>query len=134
RRRNFRRLQDGLRPLEDYLILPVIDPRANPSPFGFPITVREGIDRRTVVQKLEAANIETRLVFGGNILRQPGFMNIEHRVHGTLEQSDTIMRSTFFVGVYPGLTAEMIDYVIEVMTNIFRPSNVRQREPIGAAR
>ncbi len=133
RRRNFRRLREGLRPLEDYLILPTIDPRANPSPFGFPITVREGIDRRMVVQKLEAANIETRLVFGGNILRQPGFTDIEHRVHGTLDRSDTIMRSTFFVGVYPGLTGQMIDYVIEVMTNIFQASNIR-REPAGAIR
>lgn len=126
RRRNFRALYEGLRPLEDYLILPSIDPRANPSPFGFPITVRQGIDRRAVVQQLEAANIETRLVFGGNILRQPGFTSIEHRVHGKLERSDTIMRSTFFVGVYPGLTAEMIAYVIEVMTSIFRPSNLRR--------
>ncbi len=133
RRRNFRRLREGLRSLEDYLILPTIDQRANPSPFGFPITVREGIDRRMVVQKLEAANIETRLVFGGNILRQPGFTSIEHRVHGTLERSDTIMRSTFFVGVYPGLTGEMIDYVIEVMTTIFQASSVR-REPVGAIR
>ena len=133
RRRNFRRLHEGLLPLNDHLILPTIDPRANPSPFGFPITVRDGIDRRMVVQKLEAANIETRLVFGGNIVRQPGFLNIEHRVHGTLEQSDTIMRSTFFVGVYPGLTAEMIDYVIEVMTNIFQDSNIR-REQVGAVR
>jgi CDP-4-dehydro-6-deoxyglucose reductase, E1 len=74
---------------------------------------------------LEAANIETRQVFGGNILRQPGFMNIEHRLHGTLEQSDVIMRNTFFVGVYPGLTEEMIDYVIETITNIFRPAVAR---------
>jgi CDP-4-dehydro-6-deoxyglucose reductase, E1 len=128
RRRNFHRLHDGLRPLQDSLILPIVDPRANPSPFGFPITLREGIDRRSVIQQLEAANIETRLVFGGNILRQPGFRNIEHRVYGTLERSDTIMRSTFFVGVYPGLTAEMIDYVIEVITNIFKPASTRQRK------
>ena len=120
RRRNFYRLFEGLKALEDYLVLPVIDPRANPSPFGFPITVREGIDRRSVIQQLEAANIETRLVFGGNILRQPGFANIESRICGTLEQSDVIMRNTFFVGVYPGLTEDMIAYVIEVMTKIFR--------------
>ncbi len=125
RRRNFYRLYEGLRPLEEYLVLPTIDPRSNPSPFGFPITVRDGIDRRSVVQQLEAANIETRLVFGGNILRQPGFTNIEHRVHGTLEQSDTIMRSTFFVGVYPGLTDEMIDYMIEIIRNTFRPAIAR---------
>lgn len=128
RRRNFRRLLEGLRPLEDHLILPVVDPRANPSPFGFPITVREGIDRRAVIEHLEAANIETRLVFGGNILRQPGFRSIDHRVHGSLEQSDAIMRNTFFVGVYPGLTAEMIDYVMEVMTNVVRAEAAKMRK------
>lgn len=130
RRHNFYRLLEGLRPLEDHLILPVVDPRASPSPFGFPITVREGIDRRTIIQQLEAANIETRLVFGGNILRQPGFCSIDHRVYGTLEHSDTIMRSTFFVGVYPGLTPQMIDYVIEVLTGIVRAENIKSRKTV----
>jgi len=123
RRRNFRRLHDGLRALDEWLILPKLDPRANPSPFGFPITVRDGIDRRAVVNHLEGANIETRLVFGGNILRQPGFANIEHRIHGTLDESDVIMRNTFFVGVYPGLTDEMIDFVVETLTGYFRTVN-----------
>lgn len=120
RRRNFWRLNENLKPLADYLILPRIDPRANPSPFGFPVTVRAGIDRNRLVRHLEAANIETRLVFGGNILHQPGFMNIERRVHGTLEQSDVIMRSTLFVGVYPWLTEEMIDYVAETFASFFQ--------------
>jgi CDP-6-deoxy-D-xylo-4-hexulose-3-dehydrase len=124
RRRNFRRLYEGLQPLAEYVVLPSVDPRANPSPFGFPITVREGIDRKAVTEQLEAANIETRLVFGGNILRQPGFMNIEHRIHGTLQQSDTIMRNTFFVGVYPGLTDEMLDYMIETITGVFTRQSV----------
>ena len=111
RRRNFARLFEGLRPLEEWLLLPRVDPRANPSPFGFPVTVREGVERNRLIQHLEAANIETRLVFGGNILRQPGFRHIERRVHGTLERSDRVMRDTFFVGVYPGLTDEMLDFV-----------------------
>ena len=113
RRHNFWRLFEGLKAMEEYYILPKIDPRANPSPFGFPITVREGLDRTVITKQLEAANIETRLVFGGNILRQPGFLHIDRRVHGTLEQSDVIMNRTFFIGVYPGLNDEMIDYVIE---------------------
>ena len=113
RRRNFWRLYEGLKSLQDYFILPRIDPRANPSPFGFPITVQEDIERNSITRQLEAANIETRLVFGGNILRQPGFLDIDRRVHGDLEQSDIIMNRTFFIGVYPGLTDEMIDYVIE---------------------
>ena len=115
RRHNFWRLYNGLKPFEEHFILPKIDERANPSPFGFPITVREGIERNAVTQQLEAANIETRLVFGGNILRQPGFLHIDHRVHGTLEQSDIIMNRTFFIGVYPGLNDEMIDYVIDAL-------------------
>lgn len=118
RRHNFSRLYEGLRPLEEYYILPKIDPRANPSPFGFPITVREGLDRTTVTRQLEAANIETRLVFGGNILRQPGFLDIERRVHGDLAQSDIIMNRTFFIGVYPALTDEMIDYVLEQFAKV----------------
>lgn len=119
RRRNFRRLYAGLQPLAGTITLPAIDPRANPSPFGFPITVRDGIDRKAVTEQLEAANIETRLVFGGNILRQPGFKHIEHRIHGSLAESDRIMRNTFFVGVYPGLTDEMLDYMIESITAVF---------------
>jgi len=111
RRHNFNYLLARLRPLEDFLILPRIDPRAEASPFGFPITLREGIDRRKIIESLEAANIETRLVFGGNILRQPGFRNIQRRVHGQLTESDIIMRQTFFVGVYPGLSDEALDYV-----------------------
>lgn len=121
RRANFQRLFEGLKQFEDYLILPEIDPRANPSPFGFPITVRQGIERRRLVRHLEEAQIETRLVFGGNIIRQPGFLNIEKRVHGDLAQSDVIMRDTLFIGVYPGLTPEMIDYVLEQFAAFFRP-------------
>ncbi len=118
RRHNFWRLYEGLKDLEEYIVLPRVDPRSNPSPFGFPITLREGIDRNHVIRHLEDANIETRLVFGGNILRQPGFLNIERRVHGSLEQSDTIMRSTFFVGVYPGITEEMVAYMLKVIHGV----------------
>ena len=119
RRSNFRRLQDGLQNWQDHLILPKIDPRANPSPFGFPITVRVGTDRGSLIRHLEYAQIETRLVFGGNIVRQPGFLNIEKRIHGDLRESDVIMRDTFFIGVYPGLTPKMIDYVLESFAAYF---------------
>lgn len=113
RRHNFGRLMEGLKPLEEYLVLPVVHPRANPSPFGFPVTVREGLERNPLIRFLEDARIETRLVFGGNILRQPGYRDIEHRVHGDLKRSDEIMERTLFVGVYPGLADGAIDYVIE---------------------
>ncbi len=112
RRQNFRRLYGGLAPYQDYLVLPTLDSRSDPSWFGLPITTKNGVSRLELVQWLEAANIETREIFGGNILRQPAYANIRHRVHGTLEESDRIMRDTFFIGVYPGLTEEMVEFIL----------------------
>ncbi len=119
RRENFRRLYESLAPFQDRLILPALDPRGDPSWFGFPITVREGVSRNELVQRLETANIETRQVFGGNILKQPGYRHIARRVHGTLAESDRIMRDTFFIGVYPGLTAAMLDFVVKTFEGFF---------------
>ncbi len=118
RRRNFNRLYQGLERFSDHLVLPTLDPRSEPSWFGLPITVR-GVARGELVGWLENANIETRQVFGGNILKQPGYRNIQMRQSGTLEQTDRIMRDTFFIGVYPGLTEEMIDFVLERFTGFF---------------
>lgn len=112
RRRNFDLLFDGLRPYQDRLILPRWDDLARPSWFGFPITTREGVSRRAMVQALEEANIETRGLFGGNIIRQPGYSNARLRVHGALTNTDRVVRDTFFVGVYPGLTDDMIQFMI----------------------
>jgi CDP-6-deoxy-D-xylo-4-hexulose-3-dehydrase len=119
RRHNFRRLHEALRPLQKHLILPIVDIRTNPSPFGFPLAVRETVDRRSLTQYLESRRIETRLIFGGNILRQPGYRDIERRVHGSLERSDRIMNDAFFVGVYPGLDDAMIDYMAESLLAYF---------------
>ena len=120
RRRNFNALLQGLKPLEEYLILPIVDKRANPSPFGFPVTVRKGVTCSELVQHLENAKIETRKLFGGNILRQPAFLNIERRIYGNLDNSDKIMNDTFFVGVYPRLTEQMLEYTIECFKQFFR--------------
>ena len=84
--------------------------------------MREGVSRQSLVRFLETGNIETRTVFGGNILRQPGYRDIERRVVGTLERSDRIMRDTFFIGVHPGLTEEMISYTIERFDAFFADS------------
>ncbi len=113
RRKNFHQFYTALASHQDKLILPTLDPRGDPSWFGFPITVRSGVERVALIKWLEDANIETRLVFGGNILKQPGFQQIERRVHGELTESDRIMRDTFFVGVFPGMTAEKIRFVTE---------------------
>jgi CDP-6-deoxy-D-xylo-4-hexulose-3-dehydrase len=119
RRANFRKLYAGLERYADRLILPRHDPRADPSWFALPITVQGGVSRRELVHWLESANIETREVFGGNILKQPGYMGIPMRVSGSLERTDRIMRDTFFIGVYPGLTDEMIAYVLDAFAAFF---------------
>jgi len=119
RRRNFAFLYERLARYGDWLVLPRLDPRSNPSWFGFPITVTNGVRRATLVQWLETANIETREVFGGNILRQPGYRDIRRRIHGTLAETDRIMRDTFFIGVYPGLTDEMLEFIARRFDEFF---------------
>jgi CDP-6-deoxy-D-xylo-4-hexulose-3-dehydrase len=114
RQANFRRLYEGLRDLPD-LILPRWDPRADVSWFAFPVTVRPGapFTRQELVAHLESRKIETRMIFAGNLIRQPAYTKIRRRVVGDLARSDLVMTNTFFVGVYPGLTDAMIDYVVE---------------------
>jgi len=119
RRQNFLKLYQALEAYQDFIVLPRLDPRSQPAWFGFPITVKNGVSKRELVQWLEAAKIETRTVFGGNILRQPGYANIECRISGELTQSDVIMRDTFFIGVYPGLTQERVDFMIERLKSFF---------------
>lgn len=131
RRKNFWMLHEGLKPLEEYLILPVVDPRANPSPFGFAVTVRDGVDRSELVQFLEAEKIETRQLFGGNILRQPAFINTEHRTYGDLHNSDTIMKNTLFVGVFPRLTEPMLEHIIKSFGQFFKTKSPAQRGAKG---
>lgn len=117
RRRNFHYLYDQLHDLTDALILPRWEEHTQPSWFGFPITLtRDAPDRRDVIRALEDAGISTRLLFGGNLLRQPAYRNVQHRVVGSLTQADVVMRRTFWVGVYPGLTESHLDYVAETLT------------------
>jgi CDP-6-deoxy-D-xylo-4-hexulose-3-dehydrase len=119
RRANFQLLYDGLKTHEDRVILPVSHPRAEPAWFGFPITVGEGASRRKLVQWLEGANIETRELFGGNILKQPAYQGAAVRVHGDLRNTDRVLTSTFFIGVYPGLDASIIEFVIDRFNAFF---------------
>ncbi len=121
RRQNFAYLLEGLRPLEEFLILPEATPHSDPSWFGFPITVRESvpISRNDLVRALELQKIGTRLLFGGNLLRQPAYKDIPHRKIGDLETADQIMNQTFWVGVYPGLVKAMLDHIVETLTRAF---------------
>lgn len=122
RKANFKRLHSALTPLSDKLILPQATPGSDPSWFGFPITVREdaGFTRDELTYSLEEAKIGTRLLFAGNLTRQPYFAGRNFRVHGSLKNTDAIMNATFWVGVYPGLTPEMIDYISQRMALFVR--------------
>lgn len=113
RRANFATLRERLKPLEDLLILPEGMPGSEPSWFGFPVTLRGGgaEERRRVVTFLEGRKIATRLFFGGNLLKQPAYLGMPHRVVGHLGNADRVMERTFWVGVYPGLTPPMLDWV-----------------------
>ncbi|MCS7054731.1 MAG: lipopolysaccharide biosynthesis protein RfbH [Thermoflexales bacterium] len=122
RRRNFAFLYEGLRDLSDVLILPQATPYTEPSWFGFPITVAESapFSRNELVQFLEGRKIGTRLLFGGNLTRQPAYQGCPFRVVGDLRNTDRIMRDTFWVGVYPGLNEAMLSYVIESIHEFVR--------------
>lgn len=121
RRSNFNRLFDGLRDLEDQIIMPETLPGANPSWFGFPISLRarKAGERDHLVKYLNENLIGTRLLFGSNLARQPYFHNVEYRVVGELSGSDFVTENTFWVGVYPGLTNQHIDYMIEKIREWF---------------
>ena len=120
RRHNFARLKAALAEVSDKLILPEACKNSNPSWFGFLITCKEGVDRNKVVQHVEKSGVQTRMLFAGNLTKHPCFDEMRstgegYRIVGTLENTDRIMNDTFWVGVYPGMTDEMIDYMAKVI-------------------
>jgi CDP-6-deoxy-D-xylo-4-hexulose-3-dehydrase len=117
RKDNFAYLKEALKPLEEYLQLPVAGEHADPSWFGFPIGVKEGapFTRDQLTRELDTKKIGTRLLFAGNLLRQPAYEGLEYRVIGDMSGSDYVMNQVFWIGVFPGLTTEMLDYVVETM-------------------
>ena len=120
RRKNFDRLLEGVRDLGDKFILPEACENSKPSWFGFLLTCREGVDRSAVVKYIESRNVQTRMLFAGNLIKHPCFDEMRaggagYRVVGALDNTDRIMRDTFWIGVYPGMTDEMIDYMIETL-------------------
>jgi CDP-6-deoxy-D-xylo-4-hexulose-3-dehydrase len=122
RKRNFAALRQGLEPFADRLILPEASPGSDPSWFGVPLTVREGagFSRTELTTFLEERRIETRNLFGGNLLRQPAYQGIDCRVVGGLEATDRIMNDTFFIGCYPGIGPEQIAYVLDAFAAFMR--------------
>lgn len=126
RKENFKQLKSILEPVSDKLILPEPVENSEPSWFGFLITCKDGVDRNKVVQYVESKGIQTRMLFAGNLTKHPCFDEMRksgegYRVVGTLENTNRIMKDTFWVGVYPGMTKEMIDFmgktIIEAIAN-----------------
>jgi CDP-6-deoxy-D-xylo-4-hexulose-3-dehydrase len=117
RNTNWKRLLKGLKPLEEVLLLPKATKGSEPSWFGFPITVKADapFSRFELVQYIESRRIGTRQLFGGNLLRQPAYKGLPMRVVGDLTNADIVTESTFWIGVYPGLTKEIIDFMIETI-------------------
>ncbi|MGD0225693.1 MAG: lipopolysaccharide biosynthesis protein RfbH [Terriglobia bacterium] len=129
RRKNFRALYSGLKPLEEFIILPEATPGSDPSWFGFPIAVRPGAPfvRADVVRFLETKKIATRSLFGGNLVRQPAYAETPHRVVGKLENADFAMDRVFWIGVYPGLSRAMLEYVLDALHEICRQTVAANR-------
>lgn len=120
RKHNFARLKEGLKGAENKLILPEACENSDPSWFGFLITCKEGTDRNQVVQYVEDHGVQTRMLFAGNLTKHPCFDEMRatgegYRISGSLENTDRIMTDTFWVGVYPGMTDEMIDYMAKTI-------------------
>jgi CDP-4-dehydro-6-deoxyglucose reductase, E1 len=126
RKANFQKLYTLLEPYQDRLILPQSTPNSDPSWFGFVITLREGVGftRNELTHFIEANHIETRNLFSGNLLRQPAFMNIEHRVVGDLTNTDIITERTFFIGIYPGIDDSQLDFIGAVFDRFMRGERV----------
>jgi CDP-6-deoxy-D-xylo-4-hexulose-3-dehydrase len=122
RRHNWQRLHDGLVGLSDVLVLPRPTANSNPSWFGFALTVRPDapFKRPELIQWLESRRIATRQLFGGNLLRQPAYRDVPHRVVGDLTNTDVVMQGTFWIGVYPGITDTMVDYVVDTIHEFCR--------------
>ncbi len=129
RKENFRFLTTALKPVEDCLQLPEATPGSDPSWFGYPIGVREDapFTRNELIQHLESNRIGTRLLFGGNLLRQPAYEGIAKRVIGALPISDHVMNNVFWIGVYPGLTEPMLDFVGKTIRDFVSTSQAAGR-------
>lgn len=122
RKENFDALQAALKEYDDVLILPHATPHSDPSWFGFPIIVREDapFNRYDIVKYLEDHKIATRMLFGGNLLKQPAYAEIRYRSAGPLDNTDLVMNNLFWIGVYPGLSKVMLEYVISTVGIFFR--------------
>jgi CDP-6-deoxy-D-xylo-4-hexulose-3-dehydrase len=131
RRANFSYLHALLKPFEEFLILPEATPGSDPSWFGFPITVRSGapFSRLELLTFYDEVKIGSRLLFSGNLTRQPAYKDVRYRISGNLENTDTVMNQTFWLGIYPGITQPMMDFIAQrtgdmIKTALARPVKI----------
>jgi CDP-6-deoxy-D-xylo-4-hexulose-3-dehydrase len=126
RKKNFAVLKSGLQELQDVFLLPEATPGSDPSWFGFPLAVKpeSGMTRDRVTGYLESRKIATRLLFGGNLTRQPAYKDSEYRIIGDLRNADYVMNNVFWIGVYPGLSDSMLEYVLDSLRKVARESCV----------
>jgi CDP-6-deoxy-D-xylo-4-hexulose-3-dehydrase len=126
RKENFNYLKAALKPLEQYLVLPVAGENADPSWFGFPIAVKPDapFTRDQLTRELDSKKIGTRLVFAGNLLRQPAYEGLSYRTVGDMSGSDYVMNHVFWIGVFPGLTNEMLDYIVKTISEFAEQAKV----------
>ena len=120
RRENFARLREGLRELEEFFVLPEATAGSDPAWFGFPIAVRPDapFSRNQVTRYLEDRKIATRLLFGGNLIRQPAYQGQTFRVVGNLKNTDFVMDQVFWIGLYPGIQGQMLEYMVDTLRGI----------------
>lgn len=125
RNRNFELLKEKLKCVEEYIILPEATLDTEPSWFGFIISLKANVKvtRNEMVKELEKKGIQTRMLFAGNLTKQPAFLDVEYRIVGNLDNTDYIMNNTFLVGVYPGLTVENIEYMADTIITILNEGN-----------
>jgi CDP-6-deoxy-D-xylo-4-hexulose-3-dehydrase len=122
RKRNWQLLHKGLKPFKEFLILSQPTPNSDPSWFGFAITIRPEapFDRHHLIRYLRSRKIDVRLLFGGNLTRQPAYQSVPYRTVGGLKNTDVVMNQTFWIGVYPGLTEQMITYMVDTLSAFIR--------------
>lgn len=125
RKDNFNKIYDKLKIYDDYLIMPKSTEKSEPSWFGFPISVKENnkFTRNELTMFLEKNNIMTRLLFAGNITKQPAYLDVESRIIGDLANTDYVMNNTFFIGVYPGIDDRQIEYITRIFDEFFEKLN-----------
>jgi CDP-6-deoxy-D-xylo-4-hexulose-3-dehydrase len=121
RKENFNKINEKIKKYEKYFIMPKATEKSDPSWFGYPLTVKDdaGFTRNELTQHLEDNNIMTRLLFAGNITKQPAYINENHRIIGDLKNTDNIMNNTFFIGVYPEIDDPQVDYIEKVFDEFF---------------